>query len=67
MITVPHSDTEADEAEWWFKNQDLLETEFLCVKPTLGPSPLIRMHTEAQASATMSNEFEVTSAKNRLS
>ena len=49
MITVPHFDNEADEAEWWSKNQELVADEFERVKPKIGLSRLMRMRAAAAA------------------
>ncbi len=48
MITVPHFQSESEEADWWFQNQDLLAAEFERVKPSLGPSRAVRMMAEAR-------------------
>jgi len=45
-MTFPHFATEADEAEWWFKNQHLVAAEFASAQPALGPSRASRFLDE---------------------
>jgi hypothetical protein len=46
MMTVPHFEHESDEAEWWSKNQHLVEAEFAAAQPVLGPSRASRFLAE---------------------
>jgi hypothetical protein len=52
MLTIPHFDSEADEAKWWFENQDLVAAEYDRAKPSLSSSAAKQRLMEVRAKRT---------------
>ena len=49
MLKLPKFANEAEEADWWFNNQDLIAEEFDLQKPKLGPGSALRKLIERRA------------------